>query len=267
MSERKTAFVTGGSSGLGFELAKQLGENGFTVVINGRNIERLEAARKSLAESGLDVRSVAGDISSPEDMEAAAAYLKDEFGTIDFLVLNAGVVSVGLLGDFTSYDALKQDLEVDLWGSVLTAYLMVPLLNEGSRMLMVSSGFGLMGTAGYTTYCAAKAGIINFAEALRRELIPRKIKVQVAIPGDMDTPQFHGEMAAQPEWMKSDAPRGMMKPDEAARKILAKCRSRSGRPFLVTNNFEVTSLILMGKLLPRMLRDMVLDSMFPIPPF
>lgn len=266
MAEKKTAFITGGSSGLGFELARQLGTQGYTVVINGRNTERLETARQSLEDVGLDVRSVAGDISSPEDMEAAATYLRDEFGAIDFLVLNAGVVSVGLLADFTSYKDLKQDLEIDLWGTILTSHLIVPLLRDDSRILMISSGFGLMGTAGYTTYCAAKAGIINFAEALRRELIPRKIKVQVAIPGDMDTPQFHAEMAAQPAWLKSDAPRGMMKPDDAARKILAKCRSRSGRPFLVTNNFEVTSLILLGKLLPRGLRDKILDSMFPIPP-
>jgi short-subunit dehydrogenase len=120
-----------------------------------------------------------------------------------------------------------------------------------------------MGPAGCSVYAASKAGVINFAESLRRELLRHHITVHVACPGDMETPQFFEEHRAMPEWMKQPAPRGMMPPRVAAQKILKKCR---GRRFLIIINGEILALILLTKLTPRWFRDYMIDRMFPLPP-
>jgi short-subunit dehydrogenase len=128
---------------------------------------------------------------------------------------------------------------------------------------MISSGFGLMGAAGYSMYCAAKAGIVNFAESLRRELLIRKINVYVACPGDMDTPQFHEEMKSSPAWMKKVTPRKLKPPRVVAEQILKQCRG--SRKFLIIPASDVKVLVVVSKLVPRKFRDFLLDKMFPRP--
>ena len=127
---------------------------------------------------------------------------------------------------------------------------------------MISSGFGLVGPAGYAVYAASKAGMIAFAESLRREILHRSIAVHVACPGDMLTPQYEKELADSPAWMRKKAPRGLLSPETAARRILKKC-SR-GR-FLIVINPEVFILQLVTRLLPRRLRDSLLDRVLPRP--
>ena len=128
---------------------------------------------------------------------------------------------------------------------------------------MTSSGFGIMGAAGYSIYCAAKAGIVNFAESLRREMLYKKIAVYVTCPGDMNTPQLQYEIANQPEWMKQNSPRKMMPVDKAAKKILKKCKGYS--KFLILIGSDVKLLATVTKLLPRKWRDKLIDSMLPRP--
>lgn len=257
------ALITGGSSGLGLEIARELGGQGYRVLLMARGRERLDSAVSQLAGEGLDVRGFACDVTDEAGLHEVRDEVRGMCGGLDFLVLNAGVVSCGLLADCADTASMKRELDIDLWGTILTAHVFLPLLGRGSRILMISSGFGLMGAAGYTVYAAAKAGMINFAEALRRELLREGVSVHVACPGDMDTPQFHEEQRSMPGWMRSEAPRGMMHPRQAARKILAACRK--GR-FLVIINGEIRLLLIMGRLLPRRLRDAVLDMMFPRPP-
>ncbi len=263
MSSR-VALITGGSSGLGFSFAEVLGKEGYQVIILARNKERIDKALEGLAVNRIKASGIACDVTSEINLRAAASSVKSSYGGIDFLVLNAGSVSTKLLCDYAGPEELKSDLETDLWGIIQSAYFFVPLLNEGSRVLMTSSGFGLMGSAGYSTYCAAKAGIINFGESLRRELLYRKIAVYVTVPGDMDTPQFAAEIAGQPGWMKEQSsPRKLMSTQLAAKKILRQCRGHS--KFLIVPSADVRLLIFVSKLLPRKLRDKLLDRMFPRP--
>lgn len=258
----KIALITGGSSGLGFSMAKNLAAKGYTPVICARNGERIDSAVEQLRSGGHEAWGFRCDVTDESNLRAVFEEVKQRFGTIDFLILNAGVVSCKLLEDFTDATSLKKDLETDLWGTILSAHVFLPLLVSGSKILMISSGFGLMGPAGYSIYAAAKAGIINFAESLRRELLHKKIPVYVTCPGDMDTPQLHEEIRSMPAWMKQEAPRGMMHPDTAAEKILKKCR---GNRFLIIINFEILGLILCSHLLPRRIRDAVIDRIFPLP--
>jgi hypothetical protein len=173
----------------------------------------------------------------------------------------------GFLEDIDKFDPefsneLRHDLDINLWGTILSAYIFLPLVSPGGKILMISSAFGLMGPAAYTVYSASKAGIINFAESLRRELLCKNISVHVACPGDIDTPQLHEEHKHMPEWFKQDDPRSMMPPDVAAKKILNRCFKNK---FLIIISLDIFSLIMLNKLLPRKLRDYLLDKMFPIP--
>jgi 3-dehydrosphinganine reductase len=159
---------------------------------------------------------------------------------------------------------MKSDIEIDLWGTILSARIFTPLLPAGSRILMISSAFGLIGAAGYSTYCAAKAGIINFAEALRRELLCKGITVHVPCPADIDTPQYAEEKRTSPQWMTSGASarQSLLSPQAAAEKILAQCR---GKKFLCTINFEIALLRILGKILPARIMAGILDSSLPRP--
>jgi 3-dehydrosphinganine reductase len=264
MTEKKCALITGGSSGLGFAIARNLAAKGYVSVLVARNKHKLDEAVQSLKAAGFNACGFQGDITSPQELTAIAAAVKSQFGKIDFLVLNAGVVTVGLLADYTDYEKMKSDIEVDLWGTILSARIFLPLLVSGSRILMISSGFGLLGAAGYSTYCAAKAGVVNFGEALRRELLCRKIAVHVACPADIDTPQYAEEQRSMPAWMAkaASARRSLLTPGQAAAKIVNRCK---GNTFLITINAEITLLRLLSKILPARVVAGILDASLPRP--
>lgn len=259
----KLALITGGSSGLGLSFAKQLGKQGYQIIILARNKQRSEQAIDLLKDIGVEAKAILCDITKEEEVREAAIKVKSEYHKIDFLILNAGEVTPKLLCDYINVTELKNDLEVDLWGTIQCAYFFSPLLEEGAKVLMTSSGFGLMGAAGYSIYCAAKAGIINFAESLRRELLYKKIGVYVACPGDMDTPQLQYELAHQPDWMKQSSPRKTMPVEIAAQKILRKCKGNL--KFLIIVGADTKLLTIVTKLLPRKWRDKMIDNMIPRP--
>jgi short-subunit dehydrogenase len=259
----KVAVITGGSSGLGFALAKRLAGEGRAVVLIARGKERLEAKRKELAELGATVHAISADVSSIEDMQRAADEVREKFQKIDFLAINAGMVEPRALFTFDDLARMKRTLDVDLWGAVLTSRVFGPMVVDEGRILFVSSAWGLCGGAGYTTYCGAKAGVINFADALRHELSARRIRVFAAAPADIDTPQFHEEKAMLPPWLSLGGARSkVMSPDIAAKKILDGC---SGGKFLIVTSMEVKFLQICQRILPSRLYRFILDRMFPRP--
>jgi 3-dehydrosphinganine reductase len=260
---KKTAVITGGSSGLGYVFGEILGEQGYQIVILARNQERLDKAIDELTKKNIDAKGIICDITRENDVREASVKLKADYGKIDFLILNAGEVTTKLLSDYADVKELRKDLDIDLWGTIQTAYFFTPLLVEGSKMLMTSSGFGLMGAAGYSMYCAAKAGVVNFGESLRRELLCKKIAVYVACPGDMDTPQFRNEVANQPAWMKQSSPRKVVPVEWAAKKILSQCKGH--KKYLIVTGSDVKLLAIAGKLLPRKWKDSLIDGMLPRP--
>jgi short-subunit dehydrogenase len=259
----KVAVVTGGSSGLGFQLAKRLAEEGHAVVLIARGRDRLEERKRQLEEAGHAVLAIAADVSSIEEMKAAADRVRQQFGAIHFLAVNAGMVEPRALFTFDDLERMKKTIDVDLWGAVLTSRVFGPMVGEGGRILFVSSAFGLCGGAGYATYCGAKAGVINFADALRHELSCRRIKVYAAAPADIDTPQFHEEKASLPTWMSIGSARNnVMPPEVAARKILDACRRSR---FLIITSLEVRFLHYCQRVLPSRLYRFILDRVFPRP--
>jgi 3-dehydrosphinganine reductase len=259
----RIAVITGGSSGLGLAMARRLAGEGHTLVLLARHPDRLDEAVASVHRLSPATIGIPCDVTRHEELVSAAETIRARFSRIHFLILNAGVVHVNCLEDVASVEMLKADLETDLWGVILSAYVLIPLLAAGGRVLCISSGFGLVGVAGYAVYGAAKAGVINFAAALRRELLCRNIRVYAACPPDIDTPQYRQEVASMPAWMPAAGARGRPMPaDRAAEKILRKC---TGDRFLIVIDFEVRLLLWANRLLPLRWVNLLIDRLFPRP--
>lgn len=259
----KVALITGGSSGLGKAFAKILAYEGYSLVLIARNKEKLNKTAEELSSITSKILVFSADVTNNEQLESVALALKDVYSKIDLLIINAGIVSVKLLSEFSA-STLTKDIEVDLIGAIKCVYHFQTFLEKNSKVLFISSALGLMGLAGYSTYCAAKAGLINFAEAYRREVLSKGINVYVACPADVDTPQYHQELKEQPLWMKQkNSVRKLHSADFIAKKILS--NSRGNNKFLILPTFDVKFLYWITKILPRALRDWLLDRVFPKP--
>ena len=263
---KKTALITGGSSGLGLEMARNLQTQGYDLILLARDKQKLEHARQQLLEQNSDtvVNTYACDVANEEELSNAFQQINADFDRIDFLILNAGVATIDLLGDYKSLGEVTGNIKINLLGAVATTYLSMPLLKSGSRVLFISSGFGLFGAAGYSLYATAKAGIINFADALRRELLHQNISVHVACPGDIDTPMLAGELQTMPAWMRTSSGRATpLSADKAADFILRKCFNER---FMIVPSLDVSFVMLLQKLLPRKLTTLIIDHVLPLPP-
>ena len=263
---RKTALVTGGSSGLGFALSKQLQSQGYDLILIARDYDKLCAAKQKLnllCES-TQIALYSCDLLDEDNMLKTFNEIYAKGTKIDFLVLNAGIVSINLLQDYGSLGEITRNIKINLLGAISSTYLSLPMLKADSHILLVSSGFGMIGPAGYSLYAAAKAGIINFAEALRRELTSKKIRVHVTCPGDIDTPMLQTELKIMPNWIKEKM--GRAKPQNAdyvATYVLKKCFKGQ---FMVIPSLDVKFLVLVNKLLPRVLYTFLGDRVLPLPP-
>lgn len=187
----KRAVITGGSSGIGYEIATQMAAKGARLVLTGRRTEPLAAAVERLKATGAEVFGVVGDITDG----AARAVLLDQaaalLGGVDILVNNAGGVRAGRLEDIAE-DELRAMIDVDLLSPILLTRLFLPELRRSGDGLIVNiaSGIAQMGVPFYTGYAAAKGGLARFGEALRRELKGEGVHVITVFPGATDTPMM-----------------------------------------------------------------------------
>lgn len=180
----KVAVVTGGSSGIGFGVAKQLAANGAVVFITGRRKAELE---KAAAEIGSHVVAIQADIAKPADLDRLYNQIRDEWGRLDILVANAGVQVKQGLGAITE-DALDLQLSINFKGTIYTVQQALPLLADGASVILVSSVTAGKGLSGRTVYAATKAAIRSFARTWVTELKERRIRVNVVSPGPIETP-------------------------------------------------------------------------------
>ncbi len=187
----KRIVITGGSSGIGFELARQLGGKGARLLLTGRRPNVLAAAVDRLKADGFEAHGVSGDVTVP----AARAHLLEHsiklLGGVDMLVNNAGGVRAGRLEDTTEAE-LRAMIEVDLLSPILLTRDFLPELRRSGDGLIVNiaSGIAQMGIPFYSGYAAAKGGLARFGEALRRELKGEGVHVVTVFPGATDTPMM-----------------------------------------------------------------------------
>lgn len=188
--EGKRALVTGGSSGIGLEIARELRARGARVVITGRRAAVVDKAVEELRSSG-DVTGIAADVTTTEGRERSLSGALKALGGLDILVNNAGGVRAGRL-EMISEDEIRQMVEVNLTAPILLTRAALPALKQSGEAIVVnvSSGIGLVGMAFYTPYAAVKAGIAHFGEALRRELAGEGVSVLTVYPTATETPMM-----------------------------------------------------------------------------
>lgn len=191
---RSWVLVTGGSSGIGFELARTFAEAGHNVLIAAYDIEKLEQAAELLRERvpEAEIDTAAADLASEEGVYALHREAVRKGRRIETLCANAGVGSGG--GDFSETDLSKELELIDLnvRGQVqLTKLVLRDMLEAGGgRILITSSIAGIMPGPFEAVYAASKAFIRSFGEALRNELAEKNIGVTVFMPGPTDTDFF-----------------------------------------------------------------------------
>jgi NAD(P)-dependent dehydrogenase (short-subunit alcohol dehydrogenase family) len=188
----RAAIVTGASSGIGFEIARLLGEEGHAVTMAARRPEKLEGAAAELESTGLDVQAVAGNLGAEEDVQRVVAAHRDRYGRLDVLVNNAGVGIGEAVADLTTK---KVDLQLNTnLRSVLLFYrechdMLAAAGAEHRRALVVNmaSIAGKNGQPWLSVYGATKAAIVNFSQAMNKELAREGIKSTALCPAFVDT--------------------------------------------------------------------------------
>ncbi|MFZ5952822.1 MAG: 3-oxoacyl-[acyl-carrier-protein] reductase [Candidatus Rifleibacteriota bacterium] len=183
-SQPRVAIVTGSARGIGFEIARVLGSEGYAVVLSDINEEGLATAARQLEEAKIACVGVKADASQAEDAEKLVAAAIEKFGRVDVLVNNAGITRDGLVMrmDENAWDLV---LKVNLKGTFLMSKAVVrPMLKQKSGSIVnIASVIGLMGNAGQANYAASKAGIIGFTKSFAKEFGRKGIRANAIAPG------------------------------------------------------------------------------------
>ena len=217
MAAERAALVTGGSSGIGLEIARTLGREGYAVTVSARRADKLEHAAEQLRGEGIEVDGVRADMAEEDDVVALARAHGERFGRLDVLVNNAGVGAGGPIEDHPTRK-LDMQIGVNLRGAYLMTRECIPLLKragaEHGKALLVnmSSVTGKLGEPGLAAYSATKAALIGLTQAAQGELSSAGVQATALCPGFVDT--------AMSEWVE-DLPREeMIKPADIAEAIL-----------------------------------------------
>jgi 3-oxoacyl-[acyl-carrier protein] reductase len=195
----RVAIVTGGSRGIGYATAAALLARGAHVVIAGRSAEHLTAAKARL--QGADrVASVQGDLAREADAERLVSETVDKFGGLDILINNAGVGRFSNVADMST-EAWQSIIETNLTGVFFCTRAAIPHLKRrgGGWIINISSLAGSNPFAGAAAYCASKAGLNAFTEALMLEVRYDNIRVSTIAPGSVQT-GFSGNEQTGAEW-------------------------------------------------------------------
>lgn len=199
---KKVALISGANKGIGFETARQLGQQGITVILGARDLAKGEAAAEKLKKEGIDARAVKLDVVNPADVKAVAELIEKDFGKLDILVNNAGVMSEPIGTNTTttvSEKALRETFETNFFSAISVTHALLPLLkkSDAGRIVNVSSILGSLGLhategspiyeAKAFAYDASKTALNAYTIHLAHELKGTKIKVNSAHPGWVKT--------------------------------------------------------------------------------
>jgi NAD(P)-dependent dehydrogenase (short-subunit alcohol dehydrogenase family) len=199
---KKVALITGANKGLGFEMARQLGKAGVTVVLAARDEQKGEAAAEALRKDGIDAQFLKLNVTNRQDHTAAAKFLEQKFGRLDILINNAGISMEEFgsgLPSTTTDEVLGQTFDTNFFAPVALTRALLPLLkkSDAARIVNMSSILGSQTLHSdpnspiynfkQLSYDASKAALNSFTIHLAYELKDTKIKVNSAHPGWVKT--------------------------------------------------------------------------------
>lgn len=248
----KTALITGASSGLGVDFARELAAKGTHLILVARRAEQLEQVQKELRERyDVDIEYRVADLGDPAACEGLHQALSNEGKTVDILINNAGF---GLFGDFCdlSWERTNQMLQVDVVALThLTRLFVNDMVARGDGCIMLISSVGaFQPSPGYAAYAAAKSYVLSLGHALHFELRGTGVTCTTVCPGVTAT-EFLQVSGQKQTWFHKAT---MMTSAAVAR--MAVKRMLAGRPEIVTGIINALSAFSM-RFLPRQLQALV----------
>jgi len=251
--EGKTAWITGASSGIGAALAREWAARGARIILSGR-----DEARLTQVADGIDGETLIlpFDVRDEAAMKAATKQAVDWHGGVDIFVANAGISQRSAAVD-TDMAVYREIIDIDLTAQIAATQALLPHLvaRQSGTLLFISSIAGKVGVPMRTAYCAAKFGLIGYADALRAELSQQGVSVHVVCPGSVATAVSRNALTADGSKRgRSDKviDNGIA-PDEAAKRIVDAVKANQ-REIIVAEGVEEA----MGEL--RRTPDQLLDQ-------
>jgi NAD(P)-dependent dehydrogenase (short-subunit alcohol dehydrogenase family) len=184
--KNKRALVTGGTSGIGLETARQFLAEGARVAITGTNPATLEAARAELGGDVLAIRADAGDVAG---QRAVGEAVREDFGGLDIVFVNAGVADFRPVEQWDEA-GFDRSVAINLKGPFFLVQALLPILANPASIVLNTSINARIGMPNSSVYAATKAGLAALARTLSGELIPRGIRVNAVSPGPISTPLY-----------------------------------------------------------------------------
>ena len=237
------AIITGGSSGIGKAVAQLLVRQGANVTLIARDRAKLEQAQKeigvSISKPTQQIEIAVADVANSESITTAIEGAIARLGTPRLLVTSAGMVQPGYFRQMP-LEVFEQTMAVNYFGSLYSvkAVLSPMLASKQGQIVLISSGAGLLGIYGYSSYCPSKFALRGLAESLRGELKPQGIGVTIVYPPDTDTPQLAAENKIKPpETKQITATAKTWSPVAVAEQIL---RGVEKQQFAIAPGWELT---------------------------
>jgi NAD(P)-dependent dehydrogenase (short-subunit alcohol dehydrogenase family) len=199
--EGKVAVITGGNSGIGLATAQRFVAEGAYVYITGRRQSELDAAVKQIGKS---IIAVQGDVSNLADLDRLYATVKQEKGHIDILFANAGTGQFAPLAAITE-EHFDKTFDANVKGLLFTVQKALPLLKDGSSVILNASIVASTGAPSMSVYSASKAAVRSFARTFTTDLRERKIRVNAVSPGVIPSPGYRNSLGMTEEQVKQYA--------------------------------------------------------------
>ena len=184
----RSVLITGGSRGLGLQLAREFGRRGARVTICGRDADEVARAGADLTTRGIEMLAVVADVRLPSDVERACAQAARRFDGVDVLVNNAGIIAVAPLDAVTSAD-YEDAMATHFWAPLFAVDALLPSMRArgAGRIVNIASIGGRISVPHMLPYSASKFALVGWSEGLRAELVRERIYVTTVVPGLMRT--------------------------------------------------------------------------------
>jgi short-subunit dehydrogenase len=234
MTNNKTIWITGASSGIGAATAKHAAEQGYDVVISARREERLQDLKRSI-HADVNVHVVPLDVTAIDEHESIVDEVWEQAGPIDVFVHNAGITQRGLVNE-TELSVDRRVMEVNFFGVVsLTKAILPKMLDRGSgHFTIVSSVVGYIGTPMRSAYAASKHALHGYFDSLRAEVHDDGVGVTIVCPGYVDTEitvhalQADGSSSGE----RAEKQQEGASPERVARKLLSATESNKNEIYV-----------------------------------
>lgn len=230
-----SVVITGGSRGLGLEMARLFAAEGAKLTLLARDAEELERARRELSDYDGDVLVRTCDVGDREDAERAVEFVIKTRGWIDVLINNAGIVQIGPW-EHMSLEDFEEAMAVHAWGPLYLIRSAVPHMRArgGGRIVNISSIGGLVAVPHLLPYCMSKFALTALSDGLRAELAQDGIRVTTVAPGLMRTGSHvnaftKGQHEKEFAWFSAGAGLLSTSSRRAARRIIEACRYGEAR--------------------------------------